>query len=117
MANKRELKKYICNTCGSLAADMVNMADLFPQIDIAEVQRIVVEIARLQATTLSRTGVSYDRTPRDFESKAAYNTARGKYFREAYTALLDSFGKGVEALVKEMNAEYRRDILKKAAAQ
>ena len=40
MANKRELKKFICNTCGSLAADMVNLAELFPQIDPADVQRI-----------------------------------------------------------------------------
>lgn len=120
MANKRELKKFICNTCGSLAADMVNLAELFPQIDAADVQRIVVATARLQASTLSRMGVAFDRTPRDFETKAAYNAARNVYFREAYTALLDTFDKGVAELVKEMNAAIPadvREVLKKAAAQ
>ena len=103
MANKRDLKKFIRNTCGNIALDMVIVGDHFSQIDKKDVEKIVFDCAVLQTTTISRLGIAFDRTEADFATKAEYAAARRKYFRRAYTALLEQFDKDVEELVKNMN--------------
>jgi len=118
MANKRDLKKFIRNTCGGIALDMVIVGEHFPQIDKKDVEKIVFECAALQATTISRVGINFDRSAADFATKAEYAAARRKYFHRAYTALLGQFGKDVTELVKNMNQalpDEVRQSLKKAA--
>ncbi|MDE6196556.1 MAG: hypothetical protein K2F91_01670, partial [Muribaculaceae bacterium] len=87
MANKRQLKKFITNTCGSLAAEIVLARAAFPSIKRESVHDIVVEIARLQSDCLGKVSISFDKTPRDFENKALYRRARSAYFNTAYTKL------------------------------
>lgn len=118
MANKRDLKKFIRNICGSMAMDMELVGHLFPQINPRDVEQIVIEAAILQATTIRRTNIAFDRSRSDFNTRAEYNKARHEYFRKAYSALLDRFDSDSAELVKHMNSalpEEVREVLKKAA--
>lgn len=112
MANKRELKKFIRNTCGALALDMVLARESFPAIDRKAVHDVVLEAARLQTRTLSRVSVEFDRTPAQFESKAAYNKARQAFYKEAYANLLADFEKAVKEIVGQMNAALPDEVRK-----
>ncbi len=110
MANKRQLKKFIRNTCGALAAEIVLARAAFPSIDRKEVHDIVRDIARLQCTTLAKTGISFDKTPRDFETPAEYHRERRAYFTKAFDRLIENFDDGVTAIIKSMNAALPEDV-------
>ncbi len=117
MANKRDLKKAIRNTCGAIALDMVQAREAFPAISIDAVRDVVLEAARLQITTLGHVGVSFDRTPKQFENGADYNKARRTFYKEAYRKLNADFIAGIEAIVKQMNEalpEEARKAIKEA---
>ena len=120
MSNKRELKKYIVNTCGALAADMIMTGYIFSAVDPTAVQKIISEVAALQADALSKCSLSFDKTPRDFENTAAYHKARRTYFATAYSQLLKEFNAQVKEIVKEMNAALPEEVktaFKEAAAE
>lgn len=117
MANKRDLKKFIRNTCGNIALDIVIVGEHFSQIDKKDVEKIVMDCAVLQTTTISRLGIAFDRSEADFATKGEYTAARRKYFRRAYKALVGQFDKDVAELVKDMNRalpDEVRQSLKKA---
>ena len=120
MANKRDLKKFVRNTCGALAAEIIFARAAFPSIEGKKVQEIVTDIARLQGDTLTKASISFDKSPRDFETRAAYHKARADYYNKAYTKLLDNFDEAVLAIVKNMNAALPADVkaeIKKVAAE
>ncbi len=112
MANKRELKKFIRNTCGALALDMVLARESFPVIDRKAVHDVVLDVARLQTRSLARVSVEFDRTPAQFESKAAYNKARHAFYNDAYAKLLADFNKSVKEIVAKMNAALPDEVRK-----
>lgn len=118
MANKRELKKMIRNTCGGLALDMISAGNVFPQINQKDVEQTVYDCALLQLNTLSKLNIIFDRSHSDFASPNEYTRARSAYFRKAYSALMVEFEKGVDSIIKNMNAALPddvRQILKKVA--
>ncbi len=120
MATKRQLKKFVRNTCGALAAEIILARAAFPQIERKCVHDIISDIARLQAETIAKVGITFDKTPRDYTIGAEYKKARRTYFNTAYTKLLDNFDGSVSEIVKKMNAalpsEVREEI-KAAAAE
>ena len=103
MTNKRQLKKYIHNTCGELAAELILASRIFDGYDQAAVDKIIIEIAALQNAALSNANFSFDKVAHDFENKAEYRKALCSYRRIAYAKLLDDFSTDIEALVKQMN--------------
>ena len=120
MANKRQLKKFIENTCGAVAAETVLSAAVFPEINRDAVNDIVNDALALQTQSLSRINVSFDKSERDFDNRAAYNKARHAYYTAAYKALLNEFDAKIVELVGKMNAalpQSVRDQLRKAAAE
>ncbi len=120
MATKRQLKKFVRNTCGALAAEIIFARAAFPTIDRKTVHDIVADIAGLQADTLAKATIAFDKAPRDFENRAEYKKARRAYFGTAYTKLLDNFDEAVVNIVKRMNAALPEDVkaeIKKAAAE
>ncbi len=120
MANKRELKKYITETCGAMAADMIMTGYIFPEVNPDAVENIITRIAALQSDALSKCSTSFDKAPRDFGSLADYHKARRQYFAAAYSKLLKDFNAGVNEIVKAMNAalpEKVKDAFKKAVAE
>ena len=118
MATKRDLKKLIRDTCGGLALEMISAGDIFKSIDPKDVEQIVYECALLQAGTLSRLSIAYDRTPADFATRHEYAHDRRAYFAKAYKALMADFWQKVEEIISHMHAALPDDvraILKKAA--
>jgi hypothetical protein len=103
MASKRSLKKQIRYICGDIAAECITTTYLIPQVDKQQLDNAVVKVAQLQAATLAKANISFDKAPRDFDSKADYAKARKEYFAKAYKSLTDHFNKEVEEIVKEMN--------------
>lgn len=110
MATKRQLKKYVRNTCGALASEIILAHVAFPAIDGNKVSEIVTEIASLQCSAIARVGISYDKAPRDFESKNEYRKDRRAYFATAYNKLVADFNNDVLALVKKMNAALPEEV-------
>lgn len=120
MATKRQLKKFVRNTCGALASEIILARVAFPSIERKQVHDIIAEIARLQGETLAKIGISFDKTPRDFADGSEYKKARRTYFNTAYTKLLHSFDASVGEMVKKMNAALPAEVreqIKKAAAE
>ena len=120
MATKRQLKKFIRNTCGDLAVEMMLAHEAFPTIDPKKVYEIVGQAATLQTETLSRISVNFDKIPRDFAEKNEYNRARKAYYRKVFAKLAENFGASVAEIVKKMNATLPddvRELLKEAAAE
>lgn len=103
MANKRQLKKFIRNFCGSAAAEILLAYGAFPTMERKKVYDIVREIAALQASSLNRVSVSFDKTPDAFDSPRQYSKARRDYYRKAYGKLIKDFDTKMIDIVKEMN--------------
>ncbi|MCH5222029.1 MAG: hypothetical protein J1F05_06895 [Muribaculaceae bacterium] len=120
MASKRDLKKFIRNTCGALASEIILAKVAFPVVDGKKVYDIVTKVAALQSSTISKVSVNFDKALRDFAEKAEYNKERRAYYRTAYDNLLSDFDKAVDEIIKEMNSalpEEVRQTLKEAAAE
>lgn len=120
MATKRDLKKFVRNTCGALAGEILLASAAFDQIDIEKVRDIVRRIAALQEDIISKVSIAFDKAPRDFDNRADYNKARAGYYSNAYTNLLNDFDEQVAEIVVAMNAalpEAVREELKTAVKQ
>lgn len=120
MANKRDLKKFIRNTCGAMAAEIVLARAAFPEIPRKEVHDIVSDIARMQCTNLAKVSISFDKTPGDFDTIAEYHKAKRAYFNTAFNKLIDDFDGEVTEMVKRMNAalpEQVRSTIRKAVSE
>lgn len=112
MANKRQLKKFIRNFCGAAASEILIARAAFPSVERRKVYDIVKEIAALQAASLNRVNLTFDKTPSAFESPRAYTAARRAYFRAAYGKLLQEFDARMEDIVKKMNEALPEDARK-----
>lgn len=120
MATKRDLKKFIRNTCGALAAEIILARAAFPSIERAKVYDIVSDIAALQVNTLPKVSIAYDKKPTDFTNLAEYHKARHAYYATAYDHLLESFEAQVAEIVTKMNAALPEDVratIKKSLAE
>lgn len=104
MANKRKLKKQIRYICGDIAGECLMAKVLIPGVDKKAMTDVIVKTAELQNTALRRANISFDKTPRDFDSIGAYRAARSQYFNQAFKKLSESFNNHVLDIVKEMNS-------------
>lgn len=120
MASKKELKKFVRNTCGALAAEILLAYAAFPEIERKAVYNVIVKVASLQESSISRVNISFDKGRKAFSDDAEYNKARAVYFRKAYGKLIEEFNTAVSEIVKDMNAALPEDVrakLKEAAAK
>lgn len=90
MANKRQLKKYIHNVCGDLAAEIISAYHCFDGVQSDKVGEIVGAIAELQCNSLAKVSVAHDKK-------------KGSAHAE-YKALVEEFNKEVVRIVAMMNA-------------
>lgn len=120
MSNKRNLKKEIRRVCGDLALNCILARDYAAGINKAEMNEMIIKIAMLQRSTLRHVSISFDKSPKDFESRAQYHTAAKVYFAKAYAALRGEFDKNVAEIVKSMNAlltDEQRELNKQAMSK
>lgn len=113
MASRRQLKKRISYVCGELAAEILLASHILDNVDRETVNKIITEIAALQVNSRALVTVAFDKVPRDFEDRHAYNKARYTYFKQAFASLHKEFSDKVLLLVKEMNAAIPAEERKK----
>ncbi|MBD5346914.1 MAG: hypothetical protein HDR92_07275 [Bacteroides sp.] len=105
MTSKRQIKKQITGTCGSLAAECILAIEFVAGIDKQAMQNILLKIATLQDHAISRCSIAFDKVPADFETGHEYTVARKKYYSDAFRNLIKEFNEKVGEIVKEMNAQ------------
>lgn len=118
MASKRDLKKQIHYVCGETALTCIFTRNFMKVNNVKNIDKLIVEIAKLQQHALQHINFSFEKTPQDFENKAAYKKALHKYRKMAYSALVKEFNGKVHEIVKQLNAEIpneQRDANRNAA--
>lgn len=109
MANKRDLKKQIRYACGDAAAEILIALEV-ENLNRDAVAAIVGKIAELQVNSLKNATFAFDKSPRDFDNRNAYNKARREYTHTAYARLRQQFMAGLQDVVKDMNATLSDEI-------
>lgn len=105
MANKRNLKKLIKYTCGDIAGECIFAKIYFEGVDYDKMDEIIVKSAILQATTVDKVSVSFDKTLKSFNGNAfEYRKAKNAYYKECYNALKKDLSDAVADIVAEMNS-------------
>lgn len=101
--DKRNFKKYIRHACGEIAIQCIIAQETMPGIDYNKMNEAIIMTAALQSEMLSRSEVSFDKIPRDFESKNVYNKSRKAYFKKAFDSLEKTFLVELNNIVSVMN--------------
>ena len=104
MANKRQLKKAIGYACGEMAAECFFAQNTFENTNPEDWDKIVLDIALLQAEAVNRVSVDFDKVPKDFASGKEYKKARRTYFKAVEKALANYMKEESEKIVSQMNA-------------
>ncbi|MBQ2075444.1 MAG: hypothetical protein II691_04620 [Muribaculaceae bacterium] len=104
MANKRQLKKAIGYACGEMAGECFFAQNTFENTNPEDWDKIVLDIALLQAEAVNRVSVDFDKVPKDFASGKEYKKARRTYFKAVEKALANYMKEESEKIVSQMNA-------------
>ena len=104
MANKRQLKKAIGYACGEMAGECFFAQNTFENTNPEDWDKIVLDIALLQAEAVNRVSVDFDKVPKDFASGKEYKKARRTYFKAVEKALANDMKEESEKIVSQMNA-------------
>ena len=104
MANKRQLKKAICYACGEMAGECFFAQDTFENTNPEDWDKIVLDIALLQAEAVNRVSVDFDKVPKDFANGKEYKKARRTYFKAVEKAIGSYMKEESEKIVGAMNA-------------
>ncbi|MBQ6648185.1 MAG: hypothetical protein IJM66_04980 [Muribaculaceae bacterium] len=104
MANKRQLKKAIGYACGEMAGECFFAQNTFENTNPEDWEKIVLDIALLQAEAVNRVSVDFDKVPKDFASGKEYKKARRTYFKAVEKALANYMKEESEKIVSQMNA-------------
>lgn len=103
MQSKRDLKKQIRYICGDLVGECLLIGEVCPEEKLEDLNRLIIDLAVLQETTVSHTNFSYDKSPKDFPTLHDYKKARSAYYREAFTTLHKQFNTALSDCVHRMN--------------
>jgi len=104
MANKRQLKKAIRYACGDMAGECFFAQNSFEGTNPEDWDKIVINIALLQAEAVNRVSVDFDKVPKDFANGKEYKKARRTYFKAVEKGLSKYMADESGKIVAEMNA-------------
>lgn len=104
MANKRQLKKAIRYACGEMAGECFFAQNAFEGTNPEDWDKIIINIALLQAEAVNRVSVDFDKIPKDFENGKEYKKARRTYFKAVEKGLKNYMKEETGKIVDEMNA-------------
>ncbi|MDE6265924.1 MAG: hypothetical protein K2M07_01060 [Muribaculaceae bacterium] len=100
---KRDIKKEIRQTCGTVACEAILAASLINGVDKEAMRKPIINAAVLQENSLRKVSVAFDKTPADFPSRKDYNKARRAYYKKVFAAIRSEFGGALQEIVNEMN--------------
>lgn len=119
MANKRILKKQIKYAFGELALQTYMTLEFIEKADKAKLEKLLGEINDRDAKAVKNVTFSFDKTPRDFENRQAYNKAKRAYYKQAFKTFTAKLSEEYQQMVKELNSAIPSDQkeVNKAIAQ
>lgn len=100
---KRNIKKEIRRTCGTVACEAIFAASLINGVDKEAMEKPIIGAALLQGNALKKVSVAFDKTPADFATRKEYNKARRAYYKKVFAAIRAEFGNSLQELVNAMN--------------
>ena len=103
MANKRQLKKAICRTCGDLAGVCLTHQADGTEENLEKWDDLVVEAAMLQVKALSRANVRFGEKVKSFPNPRAYRKARRKFYKTQMKELFEFMNTNTEDLINRIN--------------
>ncbi len=103
MQSKRDLKKQIRYICGDLVGECLLIVEICPENRRQELDQLIIDLAVLQERTIARVNFSFDRSANEYDSKQAYEKARGQYYRAAFSKLHEQFNRDLADCVHRMN--------------
>jgi len=104
MANKRQMKKAIQYACGEMAGECYFAQNTFENTNPEDWDKIIIDIAMLQAQGIKRVSVDFDKVPKDFDNGKDYKKARRTYFKAVEKAIGKFMKEESEKIVGQMNA-------------
>lgn len=102
--NKRQLKKQVRGLSAGLACDIAIASEYITDMNPDKIVEMIRNTARAQQKAIKCASAVFDKTPRDFESRAAYNKARRAYFHKLFDKLSAELNAHADAVVDELNS-------------
>lgn len=104
MKSKKDLKKQIRYICGDLVGECLLIGEVVSADKQDEVNQLIVDLAILQESTISKVTFAFDKCERDFATRHDYLKTRSAYFRTAFGTLHDQFNAKLREIVHRMNS-------------
>lgn len=103
MQSKRDLKKQIHYICGDLVGECLIIGEVCPEDKLDELNQLIVDIAILQESTVSRMNFSFDKTEKNFSTPREFKLARNAFYHRAFSSLHKEFNDALSKIVHRMN--------------
>lgn len=103
MASKRDLKKQIRYVCSETALTLLFSKSIVKENQQADVDKLIVEVAKLQRLGLEHLNFIFDKQPKDFANRAEYRKALKAYNHKAYTSFINEFNKRLKEILEELS--------------
>lgn len=105
ITSKKDLKKHMDRINTEVAQGILPAAVCANIIDEAQAADILTKLAELTTKAHACLSISFDKSPKAFDSASAYKRARHAYFKTAYATALKDFEEGVNNLLQGIKAE------------
>ncbi|MBR6282898.1 MAG: hypothetical protein IKR25_01220 [Muribaculaceae bacterium] len=103
MANKRQLKKAICRSCGEIAGVCLTSQAEHDEANYNEWDQLVIDTALLQVKTVKGVNARFKQKVKDYPTPQAYRKARKAFHKECVKQLADNMNKQVAEIAHRIN--------------
>lgn len=103
MANKRQLKKAIRLSCGTIAGEAITTQFMLNN-NLEEWNDVVIDAALLQVAAIKRVNPEFESKPKAFANGKDYKKARRAFYKENEKQLRDFMNEEVKKIAEKMNA-------------
>ena len=103
MANKRQIKKAICRSCGEIAGVCLTTQAVDDSANFEKWDEIVIDAALLQVGALKQVAPHFGKKVKDFPTPRDYRKARREFYRDNEKRLSEYMNENVQLLAKRIN--------------
>lgn len=103
ITSKQDLKKHIDRIQDEVAQVMIPAAFYANLFSEKEAEDALEKLVSLTVEAKERLNISFDKSPKAFDSITAYKKAKREFFKQAYGKALAEYEQGVNALLAPIN--------------
>ena len=103
MANKRQLKKAICRSCGEIAGVCLTSQLDNPDANFEKWDDLVIDTAMLQVNALKKVCPAFRKKVKEFGDAKSYRKARKEFYKNNVKELSEFFRGEVAKLAQRVN--------------